>query len=96
MAVDKTAEATTPKKRGRPRVEIDTAEVADAVAALFAQGGLDAVSVPNVAERLSVSRPTLYRSIPSKEDLIGLLFETRTEEIITATRLRVVLTVVTT
>ncbi|OMC33123.1 hypothetical protein A5742_14600 [Mycolicibacterium fortuitum] len=82
------ARPTTPetKKRGRPRVEIDTRAVADAVGALFAEGGLDAVSVPNVAERLAVSRPTLYRTIPTKEDLIALLFEQRTAEIMSATK----------
>jgi AcrR family transcriptional regulator len=55
--------------------------VADAVAALFAEGGQDAVSIPDAAEKLSVSRATLYRTVPRKEDLLGILFERSTREL---------------
>jgi AcrR family transcriptional regulator len=69
------------RPRGRPRRDIDLNAVADVVADLFAEGGQDAVSIPDAAERLSVSRATLYRTVPTKEDLLGLLFERSTREL---------------
>lgn len=68
--------------RGRPRLKIDSRQVADTVAELFREGGEDAVSISEVAERLSVSRATLYRTIPSKEDLLGILFDRSTRELL--------------
>lgn len=69
------------RPRGRPRRDINLDAVADVVADLFSEGGHDAVSIPDVAERLSVSRATLYRTVPTKEDLLGLLFERSTKEL---------------
>ncbi|WP_082612751.1 MULTISPECIES: TetR/AcrR family transcriptional regulator [unclassified Nocardioides] len=78
-----TAEPTpkAPRPRGRPRLDIDPDAVADAVAELFAEGGLEAVSILDTAEKLSVSRATLYRTVPTKEHLIGILFERSTGEL---------------
>ena len=70
-----------PRPRGRPRLDIDPDAVADAVAELFAEGGLEAVSILDTAEKLSVSRATLYRTVPTKEHLIGILFERSTGEL---------------
>lgn len=81
MPTKPTEDQPPPRKRGRPRVEINPGAVADAVAELLAEGGFDAVSVPDAAEKLSVSRATLYRSVPRKEDLLNVLFEQRTGEI---------------
>lgn len=69
------------RSRGRPRLEIDRDAVADAVAELFAEGGIEAVSIADTAEKLSVSRATLYRTVPTKEDLLGVLFERSTREL---------------
>jgi AcrR family transcriptional regulator len=69
------------RPRGRPRRDIDLDAVADVVADLFAEGGQEAVSIPDAAERLAVSRATLYRTVPTKEDLLGLLFERSTREL---------------
>jgi len=66
---------------GRPRVEIDLVKVTDCAAQLFAEGGFDAVSIEAIAERLSMSRATLYRRIQSKDDLLVMLFERSTEEL---------------
>jgi AcrR family transcriptional regulator len=77
-------EAKSPGKarpRGRPRLTIDRDAVADAVAELFAEGGYEAVSIVDTAEKLSVSRATLYRTVPTKEDLLGLLLERSTREL---------------
>jgi AcrR family transcriptional regulator len=51
------------------------------VAELFHEGGYDAVSIVDTAEKLSVSRATLYRTVPTKQDLVGILFERGTREI---------------
>lgn len=75
-----------PRPRGRPRLDINPDAVADAVAELFAEGGLEAVSILATAEKLSVSRATLYRTVPTKGHLIGILFERSTGELIRSAR----------
>ena len=65
------------RPRGRPRLAIDRDAVADAVADLFREGGYEAVTIPSVAEKLSVSRATLYRMVSAKRDLLGILYEFR-------------------
>lgn len=69
------------RRRGRPRTEIDPDAIADAVAMLFMEGGMDAVSIVSVARKLDVSRATLYRAVPSKEHLLGILFERSTRQL---------------
>jgi AcrR family transcriptional regulator len=69
------------RRPGRPRKEIDMQAVADGAAHLFAEGGYDAVSIEAVAEKLSVSRATLYRTVPTKDDLMGILLERTTDEL---------------
>lgn len=75
-------EPSVPRHRGRPRVEISLQHVAEAVGALFVEGGYEAVSISSTAARLNVSRATLYRTVPTKEHLLGILFE-RSEEHLT-------------
>lgn len=69
------------RPRGRPRLDVDLDTVADVVAQLFAEGGEDAVTIPNAAELLGVSRATLYRTVPTREYLMGILFERSTQEL---------------
>lgn len=76
----------TRRPRGRPRLDIDPDAVADAVAEIFAEGGMDQVSIVEVAERLNISRATLYRTVPTKEHLLGILFERSTRELLEAAR----------
>lgn len=71
--------AEKPRPRGRPRTVIDLDAVADAVAGLVIDGGEKAISIVGAAERLDVSRATLYRLVPTKEDLVGLMFERATK-----------------
>lgn len=66
---------------GRPRKAISMEEVANVAAALFSEGGYDAISIEAVAERLSVSRATLYRNVPSKEHLLGIVLERYTTDL---------------
>ena len=76
-----TAASSRSRPRGRPRLEIDLDAVAEAVAELLSEGGYEAVGVPEVAEKLSISRATLYRTVPTKVDLMGILFERRTRDL---------------
>jgi AcrR family transcriptional regulator len=75
------ADEKSPRPRGRPRTEIDPDAVADAVAKLFVEGGLEAVSIVSAARELDVSRATLYRAVPTKEHLLAILFERSTREL---------------
>lgn len=75
-----------PRKRGRPPRTIDPDAVVDAVERLFAAGGIDAVTIERTAAELGVSRATLYRSVPSKAELLGLHFVRRNEELYRAAR----------
>jgi AcrR family transcriptional regulator len=74
------------RPRGRPRLDVDPDAVADAVAELFEEGGPDAVSIVDAAEKLSISRATLYRAVPTKQHLLGILFERSTRELLGSTR----------
>lgn len=78
--------STTARRPGRPRREIDLDAVASAAAELFMEVGFEGVSIEAVAERLSVSRATLYRTVPTKDELLGILFERSTQELHLAAR----------
>lgn len=78
------APAAAPRKRGRPPRSITTDAVIDAVQRLFAEGGIDAVTIERTAAELKVSRATLYRSVPTKKDLLGLLFTRMNRELTAA------------
>nr|WP_202803514.1 TetR/AcrR family transcriptional regulator [Rhodococcus sp. JVH1] len=56
-------------------------DVADVAVQLFSEGGYDAVSIEAAAERLSVSRATLYRTVSTKDDLLGIVLERLTREL---------------
>jgi AcrR family transcriptional regulator len=70
-----------PRPRGRPRKVIDLTALLDAVEKLFREGGLEGVSIERAAQELGVSRATLYRTVPSKEHLLGLLFKRMIDEV---------------
>jgi AcrR family transcriptional regulator len=79
--------APAPRKRGRPPRTIDNDAVVRAIERLFAEGGIDAVTIERTAQEISVSRATLYRTVPSKEHLLGILFERMTQDLDRAARL---------
>jgi AcrR family transcriptional regulator len=76
-------EQTTNGRRGpgRPRLEISMEDAAEAAVSLFNAAGYDAVSIEAVAERLEVSRATLYRTVPSKEHLLGIVLDRYTSDL---------------
>ncbi|SDX84751.1 transcriptional regulator, TetR family [Saccharopolyspora shandongensis] len=53
------------RKKQRTRTAI-----ADAAIAMFLESGFDAVSCADVAARAEVSKPTLFKYFPAKEDLV--------------------------
>ena len=67
------------RPKGRRRKEIDLVAVAEGAARLFSEGGYEAVSIEAVAEKMSMSRATLYRTVRTKEQLLGILFERSTQ-----------------
>lgn len=71
----------TGRPPGRPRKTIDMDAVADGAGNLFAAGGYNAVTIEAVAEKLAASRATLYRTVGSKEELLGILFERSTQRL---------------
>jgi AcrR family transcriptional regulator len=77
---------TAPRRAGRPRREIDPERVADVVEELFDKYGYHGVSIERTAQELSVSRATLYRTVPSKEHLLAILFERMTAELLAEAR----------
>ena len=78
--------APAPRKRGRPPRAIETEAVIGAVERLFAEGGIDAVTIERTAAELGVSRATLYRTVPSKAHLLGIHFERMRQELDRAAR----------
>jgi AcrR family transcriptional regulator len=67
--------ATRPLRQDAAR---NRERVVEAAAALFAERGMS-VGVPEVAERAGVGKATVYRSFPSKENLIAAVLEQRME-----------------
>ncbi|MGO4384504.1 TetR/AcrR family transcriptional regulator, partial [Specibacter sp. RAF43] len=69
MTVDSAPSKREKNAVGRPRLEIDFNAVAEAAAAVFAENGYEGVSIDAVAEKLDISRATLYRTVPTKSHL---------------------------
>lgn len=63
------------RKRQRTRRAIS-----DAAIDLFLEFGFDAVSVPQIAEAAEVSKPTLFKYFPTKEDLVVHRFADHRDE----------------
>ena len=64
------------KPQGRPRDASLDARVVGAARVLLRQGGLDALSISEVALRSGVSRPAIYRRFPDRTALaLGVLFD---------------------
>lgn len=68
---DKTASSRVQRKRGR-RIQ----EILTAAAELFGERGYDAVSLEDVAERLDVTKGSLYYYFAGKDDLCTAAIET--------------------
>jgi len=63
-----------PRRRGpKPRYSVD--QVVDAAIALADAEGLQAISVRRVSQELGVSPMAVYTYVPSKAELVGLMFD---------------------
>ncbi|MFF2847133.1 TetR family transcriptional regulator [Streptomyces sp. NPDC058001] len=67
--MSETRDAGEPGLRERKRLRTYQA-VSDTAVALFLERGFDAVSVAEVAAAAEISKPTLFRYFPAKEDLV--------------------------
>lgn len=63
-----------PGRRG-PKQRLSTAEVVDAAVALADKEGVQALSMRKVAEAVGVSPMSLYTYLPSKAELLDLMFD---------------------
>ena len=68
------AESPTPSRVGRPR-RLSTDEIVTTAIALADEKGLDGLSMPKLAKRLSVGTMTLYGYVESKDDLLDKIAE---------------------
>jgi AcrR family transcriptional regulator len=59
-----------PRSSGRPRSPECDQAILEAAVELFAEGGLDGLTVEGVAARANVGKATIYRRYPSKIDLV--------------------------
>jgi AcrR family transcriptional regulator len=60
---------------------IEQPQLLEAVARLLRDEGIEGVSVERVAAELDVSRATLYRTVSSREEMLGMLFREMTTEL---------------
>jgi AcrR family transcriptional regulator len=63
-----------PPKRG-PRPTLTLPMIAAAGIELADEGGLDAVTMEAVAQRLGLTKMALYRYVPGKAELVALMVE---------------------
>ena len=76
MARRQPATGTPRRAAGRvPRYTLSRAGVVDAALALIDTEGLDAVTMPRVAQQLGVGTMSLYRHVQDKDDLIEAIAE---------------------
>jgi AcrR family transcriptional regulator len=59
-----------PRRPGRPRSAVCDEAILEAAVHLFAEGGLDGLTVEGVAARAGVGKATIYRRYPCKIDLV--------------------------
>ena len=76
MATRSRATGTPTRPSGRvPRNTLSRPRIVDAALALINAEGLDAVTMPRLAERLGVGTMSLYRHIEGKDDLVNAVAE---------------------
>ena len=70
----------TPSRRGR-RSTLDVEMVVGTAVRLADEGGLDAATLPKVAEELGVTAMSLYRHVGSKHELLQLMMDAASEPV---------------
>lgn len=69
---------TTPHRRGR-KPTLDVESVVSTAVRLADRGGLEAATLPKVAEELNVTAMSLYRHVGSKHELLQLMMDAASE-----------------
>ncbi|MGO1975536.1 MAG: TetR/AcrR family transcriptional regulator [Propionibacteriaceae bacterium] len=69
---------TTPHRRGR-KSTLNVETVVETAVRLADRGGLEAATLPKVAEQLSVTAMSLYRHVGSKHELLQLMMDAASE-----------------
>src|SRR3954465_8795884 len=76
VAQKKTGRAQSPRKGGRvPRNTLSRDTVVGAALTMIDSDGLEAVTMPKLAQRLGVGTMSLYRHVEDKEDLVAAVAE---------------------
>lgn len=76
MARKEAGHIRSPRKDGRvPRNTLSRETVVDAALAMIDSDGLDAVTMPKLAQRLGVGTMSLYRHVEDKADLVAAVAE---------------------
>lgn len=65
----------TPRRPGRPRLDVDEAAVLDAAVEVFANDGYFGATVDEIARRAGTSKPLLFRRYRTKDALFDLTVE---------------------
>lgn len=66
-------EEQRPKRGPKPRISLD--QIIETAIALADADGLDAVTMQRVADRLGVTKMSLYRYAPGKDELLALMLD---------------------
>ena len=77
---------TPGRRRGRPPIEKEPRreQIIAAAVAVFAEQGYEATTTSDIARHAGVGQGTLYRYVPSKRDLLDLVFDYAVEELMAA------------
>ncbi len=73
--MSKAAEIADGRTKKRPGLEEQKRIIADAAVELFIEHGSRAISISQICDRASVSRPTFYRCFKDKDELIYNLYQ---------------------
>lgn len=84
------AGAAARRKRGRPPVrhleEQRRAQIIASAVALFVERGYHATTMSDIARHAGIGQGTIYRYVPSKRELLDLVFDFSVEEVISVVR----------
>lgn len=74
------------RRRGRPPIEkeLRREQIIAAAVAVFAEQGYEATTTADIARHAGVGQGTIYRHVPSKRDLLDLVFDYSVEQVMAA------------
>lgn len=85
MQTSSTVDVPPPRGRGRPRTpgleERRRTQIIESAVAVFVERGYHATTMADIARHAGVGQGTLYRYVPSKRELLDLVFDYSVEEL---------------